>query len=321
MYLAISFLAVFSLAQSALAQGAPLAPPSLQTVPSTYILGPDDQVSLQVFEAEEASGKPYRIDESGMIRVPMIGAVKAGGLTIRELENSLSAKFAAFIKQPQVTVSVTEARSQPVSVVGAVMTPGVHQLQGHKSLLEMLSLAGGLRMDAGYRMKITRRSEWGAIPLPGAVASGDGQYSVAEVELKKLLDASRPEDNIAVMPQDVLTVPVAELIYVVGDVKKSGGFVMGERKQISVLQALALSEGTNATARASDARILRPVAGSTERTEIVVDLKKILEGHANDVFMQSNDILFVPVSGAKRAGYRAIESLLTVGSGIAIYRP
>jgi polysaccharide export outer membrane protein len=212
-------------------------------------------------------------------------------------------------------------RSQPVSVLGAVNTPGVHQLQGHKTLIEVLATAGGLRADAGYRVKITRRSEWGLVPLPEATISKDGATSVAEVRLKGLMEAENPSQNIAILPDDVLTIPVAEMIYIIGDVKKSGGFVLGERREISVLQALALSEGLGPAARSEEARILRMNAGSDSRAELPVNLRKILAGQASDVPMQSNDILFVPVNGAKRLGARALEAMLQIGTGVAIYRP
>jgi polysaccharide export outer membrane protein len=149
--------------------------------------------------------------------------------------------------------------------------------------------------------------------------------SVAEVPLKGLMEATNPSQNIAIMPEDVLTVPVAEMIYVIGDVHKSGGFVLGERRQISVLEALALSEGLGPSARADAARILRQNdkanEGAASRTEVPVNLKKILSGQANDMTMQSNDILFVPVNGARSVGVRALEQMLTIGTGIAIYHP
>ncbi len=291
-------------------------------VPSTYVLGPGDQIALQLTpDGEEITGKLWRIDEMGDIIVPMAGTVHGAGLTTHELANLLEQRFRVYFRMPQVSVSLAEMRSQPVSVLGAVNTPGVHQLQGHKTLIEVLATAGGLRTDAGYRVKITRRSEWGLIPLPEATISKDGATSVAEVRLKGLMEAEDPSQNIAILPDDVLTVPVAEMIYIIGDVKKSGGFVLGERREISVLQALALSEGLGPTARSEEARILRVNAGSDSRAELPVNLRKILAGQASDVPMQSNDILFVPVNGAKRLGMRALEAMLQIGTGVAIYRP
>ena len=294
----------------------------LAQAPSTYVLGPGDQIALQLTpDGEEISGKLWRVDEMGNLSVPMIGTVHSAGLTTHDLARVLTERFAVYFRKPQVIVSVSEMRSQPVSIMGAVNTPGVHQLQGHKTLVEVLALAGGLRVDAGYRVKITRQAEWGTIPLPGATTDKAGAFSVAEVPLKGLMEAADPSQNIAIMPDDVLTVPVAEMIYVIGDVKKSGGFVLGDRRQISVLQALALSEGLGPTAHADEARILRVNSGAESRTELPVNLKKILAGQASDVQMQSNDILFVPVDGAKRLGVRALEAMLQIGTGLAVYRP
>jgi polysaccharide biosynthesis/export protein len=292
-----------------------------QTTTSTYVLGPGDQIGIQLTpEGDEINGKLWRVDEAGNVAVPLAGTVHAAGLTTHELEQSLAARFRTYFRGPQVIVAVNEMRSQPVSIVGAVNAPGVHQLQGHKTLIEVLALAGGLRADAGYRLKITRQNEWGSIPLAGSTTDKAGDFSVAEVQLKGLMEAANPEENIAIMPNDVITVPVAEMIYVIGDVKKSGGFVLGERRQMSVLQALALSEGLGPSARAEEARILR-ANGADSRTELQVNLKKILAGQAHDVEMQSNDILFVPVNGAKRVGVRALETMVSIGTGVAIYRP
>ncbi len=288
---------------------------------SSYVLGQGDQVTLRVVEADEIPDKPFRIDEKGSIDVPMIGAVHAAGLTVHELQTLLVTRFTAFIKNPQVAVFVNEMRSQPVSVLGAVNLPGVHQLQGHKTLVEVLATAGGLKPDAGYSVRITRHMEWGQVPLPGSSVTPDGLYSVGEVGLKGLLEAKNPADNIAVMPNDVLTIPVAEMIYVLGDVRKSGGFVLGERKGVSVLQALAMAEGTTPLARSNEARILRNSPGSEVRAEIPVDLKKIMNGQAIDIAMQSNDVLFVPTSGVKKIRERALDAIFAIGSGVAIYRP
>ena len=313
----VPFLLIFSIG---LAQ-ADSRTPVTQQPPSTYVLGPGDQVGIQLTpEGDEINGKLWRIDEGGDLIVPLAGTVHAAGLTTHDLAGLLTERLRVYFRQPQVIVSVAEMRSQPVSIMGAVNSPGVHQLLGHKTLIETLALAGGLRPDAGYRVKITRASAWGAIPLPTATTDKDGGFSVAEVGLKNLMEADNPADNIASMPNDVITVPVAEMIYVIGDVKKSGGFVLGGRRQMSVLQALALSEGLGPAARADEARILR-ANGTDSRTELAVNLKKILAGQAHDVEMQSNDILFVPVNGAKRVGVRALETMVSIGTGIAIYHP
>src|SRR4051794_36688177 len=131
---------VTSVPASAVPVVEPLSP---QVIRSTYLLGPDDQITVQVLDAEEISNKPTRIDQTGFIRLPLAGRIKAAGLNIEELETEIATRLKKYIKQPEVSVSVMEFRSQPVSIIGSVKSPGVHQLQGRKTLVECLSLAGG----------------------------------------------------------------------------------------------------------------------------------------------------------------------------------
>ena len=207
-----------------------------QDAPTNYILGADDQISIQVPDMEEISNKPVRIDMRGNINLPMVGRLQAAGLTADELEEQIKKRLKKYLQEPDVTVTITEFRSQPISILGAVGTPGVHQIQGRKTLFEVLSMAGGLRQDAGYRVKITRRIEWGRIPLPNATDDPSGQYSVASVNVKSIMDASNPSENIAVKPEDVISVPKADIIYVIGAVHKAGGFVLGESESLSALK-------------------------------------------------------------------------------------
>lgn len=285
---------------------------------STYILGPDDQVVIRTVEAEEISEKPVRIDSSGFLRMPLIGAVRAGGLTLGQLEEGVRERLQAYYKHPQVSISVVEYRSQPVSVIGSVRVPGVHQLQGQKTLVEILSMAGGLLPDAGYFVKITRRSEWGPLPLPNAAADSTGQFSQADVRVKDLMAGKNPAENILIKPRDVISIPRAEMVYVVGEVKRPGGFTLYENETISVLQALSLAEGLSRTAGTKNARILRTVDGNPQRVEIPVDLKKVMDGRASDVMLQRADILFIPNNLPKSATLRGLEAAIAIGTGMAI---
>jgi len=322
MFHGIQIVASLVFAAAALtAQPVSVTAPPMPSVKSSYLLGPGDQVTVRVAEAEEIPDHPLRIDDNGDPVLPMVGRVRAGGLSVGDLQALLARKFQIFIREPQVVVLVNETRSQPVSVLGAVTTPGVHQLQGRKTLVEVLAAAGGLRVDAGYRVKITRQPEWGAIPLAGATTDPATRCSVAEVPVKGLLEAVGPADNIEVLPNDVITVPVAEMVYVLGDVKKSGGFVLGQRTSVSVLQALAMAEGLAPMARAGQARILRTERGTQSRIEIPVDLTKIMSGKAGDVLMLQNDILFVPTNTVKRLGARSLDAMFGIGTGMAVYRP
>jgi polysaccharide export outer membrane protein len=288
--------------------------------PPSYVLGPDDQLVIRVLDSDEIGNSPFRIDMRGYINVPLAGRVLAAGLTVEQLEVALAARLKEYLQAPVVTVSVFEFCSQPVSVLGAVNTPGVHQIRGNKTLFEVIAEAGGFRTDAGNSIKITRRKEFGSIPLPGAAADPSGEFSVAEVSVKSVMEATNPQENVRILPHDVISVPKAELVYVIGAVKRAGGFILGEREQISVLQALSLAEGLDRVASAANARILRASAGATSRVEIPVDVNRILTGKISDVQMVANDILFIPNSAAKSTAMRGMEAAIQLGTGIAIYR-
>jgi polysaccharide biosynthesis/export protein len=288
--------------------------------PPTYLLGPDDQLDISGPELTEIAGKPVRVDGQGDIQIPLAGRVHVGGLTVQQTEEKLNMALRTYIREPQVIVNVVEVRSQPVSVLGAVNSPGVHQVQGRKTLLEMLALAGGVRPDAGYSVRITRELEWGCIPLPNSQLVATGQFSVAELNLKEIMEAKNPEQNIQIFPHDVISVPKAEMVYVIGEVRRSGGFVLGEHQSISVLQALSLAEGLNGGADTRHARILRLKRDADQREELPVDVKDVLSGKKPDVPLQGDDILFIPGSTGKKAALRALEAAVQTGTGLAIWR-
>jgi polysaccharide biosynthesis/export protein len=303
-------------AQVALTQG---DPNPIVGDTSSFVLGPNDQFTIRGVELEEIGDKAFQVGQDGLVTLPLIGTMKAGGLSVREFEAALTTKLSEFIRHPQVSVTVTEYGSQPVSILGSVNNAGVHQLRGSKTLTEALSLAGGLRPDAGYRIKIVRTSQWGTIPLPNVRRDLSGNFSVAEINLKDILDAKNPEENIRICPYDVITVPRAQMIYVVGEVEKSGGFVLNENESLSVLQAVALAGGLRAGAAPKRAKVIQAADGGT-KTEIPVDVKKILSGSAQDLPLRADDILFIPLNGPKMAGLRAAEAVITIGTGVVIWR-
>jgi polysaccharide export outer membrane protein len=284
------------------------------------LLGPNDLLEISGPELTEPGAKRSRIDGDGNVDVPLVGRVQVTGLTVQQTEEKLDKLLRTYIRDPQVTVNVAEVHSQPVSVLGAVNTPGVHQVQGQKTLLEMLSLAGGIRQDAGYSVRITRQAEWGCIPLPSAKADASGRFSVAELNLKKIMEAKNPEENIQIFPHDVISVPKADMVYVIGEVRRSGGFVLGEHQTISVLQALSMAEGLNPGADTRHAKILRLKKEADQREEMAVDVKGVLTGKRPDLPMQGDDILFIPGSTGKKVALRALEAAVQSGTGVAIWR-
>jgi polysaccharide export outer membrane protein len=178
----------------------------------------------------------------------------------------------------------------------------------------------GLRPDAGDQIKITRRKEWGKVPLEGTITDPSGEYSIATVSTKSVMEAANPEENIELKPNDVISVPKAKLVYIVGSVRRPGGFALNERDTISVLQAISLAEGLEKTASAGKAVILRNVSAGAHGAEVPINVHNILSGKAKDMQLNANDVLFIPESKTKAIGYRAAEALVQAGTGMAIYK-
>lgn len=317
-WLAVAWLAGAALA---LAQDSPPTPVGPKTAVEPYQLGADDQIVIRASSLPDINEKPIRLDRNGNINMPMIGRVHAAGLTTEQLEGQLNQKLKFYLEDPDVAVNIVELHTDPVSVIGEVGTPGVQQIHGDKTLVEVLSMAGGPRPEAGPTVKITRRLEWGRVPLPGAVDDPTGKFSLAEVNLKALVAAKDPQANILVRPDDVISVPKAEILYIylVGDVSKTGPVVLTDGQPMPILQAISMSGGLLHTALARDAKILRPIMGGPRRAELPVDVKRILDGKANDIPLLPGDILLVPSNTARSAGIRGLEAALQVATMAATY--
>jgi polysaccharide export outer membrane protein len=186
-------------------------------------------------------------------------------------------------------------------------------------LLEVISLAGGVTENAGAKVIITREASSGPLPIPGARPDVGGKFSVGEIELPGLISGVTPSKNILIMAHDVVSVPPAELVYVLGEVNKPGGFTIHQHSSISALEAVAMAGGVPRTARPANARILRVVGDGKMRTIIPTDLSRIIGGKSPDVPLQADDILFIPNNVPRIAMLRAIETTVSVGTGILIY--
>jgi polysaccharide export outer membrane protein len=286
---------------------------------ANYVLGPEDTITVRIFAADDIPDRPAQIGFDGLVTLPMIGQVKAGGMTVEQLQASLTTAYKKYFKNPQVTVQVTDSRSQPVSVAGNVGLPGVVQLKGNRNLMEVIGQAGGLRADAGDSVLITRNLSEGAIPVSGAFTDPTGKFSVAHINIRNIMSGKTPEDNIQIKPHDVITVPRARMIYVLGNVNRPGGYVMTDNETVSLTQALALAGGWNANAALSGTRILR-AAGGADREQIPANIKKIMDNKQHDLQMQPDDILYIPNSFVKQFSQRGVEAAIGLGTGIAIYR-
>jgi polysaccharide biosynthesis/export protein len=284
---------------------------------SGYVLGPDDQIVIHAIDSPEISDKPFLIGMNGNVTLPLIGRVEAGGLSVEQLETDLNTRLKKYVQDPQVSVTVAEFRSQPVSVFGAVTKPGVIQLRGRKTLYEVLSMAGGPNETAGSRLTVTRRRENGEIPLPGATIDPTGQFSTAELNVQEILEGGNPAANIEIKPNDTISVSEANsnMIYVVGDVEHGGAFTLGGRQSLSVLRALSLAGGLGRTAKPQKALIIRSVPGEPKPQQIAVNIKQIFAGKAEDVVLRPQDVLVVPTSSRKV--FTAYTVPTAVGSAVA----
>jgi polysaccharide biosynthesis/export protein len=315
---------------------------------SEYRMGAHDLLEINVFEAPELN-RSLRVSAGGEITMPLIGTVQCAGLTSRDLEFVLEERLRKYLKDPHVGVFVSAIESHPISVVGAVKKPGVFQVRGPKTVLEMLSMAEGLADDAGDEVLVMRgaglrhgtnsiggtdSTDDKSAPspahklAPGEVAqalnvsAGDNTADDKEtvrVDLQKLLETGDAKYNVPVYPGDIVKVTRAGIVYVVGEVKKPGGFVLKSHEQMSVLKAIALAEGLTPTSSKGRTRIIRTNEDTGERAEIPIDLGKILDGKAPDRPLNAADIVFVPNSAGLAALYKGTEAVVSTASGLIIF--
>ena len=293
--------------------------PNASVDSTNYILGPEDQITVKVFAADDIPDRPAQIANDGTVTLPMIGQVHAAGLTVEQLQTALTNAYKKFFKDPQVTVQVSDFRSQPVSVAGNVTNAGVVQLRGNRNLMEVIGQAGGLRADAGDSVLITRNLSEGSIPVAGAFTDPTGKYSVAHINIRDIMSGKDPQGNIIIKPHDVITVPRARMVYVLGNVTRPGGYVMTENETMSLTQAVALAGGWSPHASLGSARILR-VSSGADREQIQADISKIMKNKAPDLQLRPDDILYVPNSMTKVITETAILTGVGVGTGILIWR-
>jgi polysaccharide biosynthesis/export protein len=260
-----------------------------------------DLLDLNVFDTPELSAK-LRVDEHGNVTLPVAGTLRVLGLTAEQVGHAIEARFREtdVLKDPHVSVAVLEYATQGVTMVGEVKNPGVYPLLGAHGLLDLISAAGGVTPNAGKAVTITHRTD---LDQPVIVIMDNKPGSTAGF-------------SIDVRPGDTIMVSHAGIVYVMGDVNKPGGFLIENSDRLTVVQAIALAEGTNRTASLNNAKLIRKTA--TGRQELPVPLKKILADKAPDLLLADGDILFVPSSAAKNA-LHDVESILPSAAGAAVY--
>jgi len=262
-------------------------------------LGPGDLLEVGVYNVPELATKA-RIGNSGDIYLPLIDYVHVGDLTVEEAQALIQKRLedGGFVRNAHVTIFLDESASQGVTILGEIAKPGLYPALGERKLYDMISVAGGFTPSAGRKISIIRQHS--EVPIT--------------VNLPRNL-ADDLQDNVEILPGDTITVPRAPIIYVVGDVGRPAGLLV-DNGTLTVLQALALAGGANKTAKLGGVRIIRK--GPEGMTETKVPLKKMLEAKVPDITLEADDILFVPLSGARVAAGTGFNAAVAAASGLAI---
>ena len=309
---------------------------SLPDVLQDYRIGPEDLIEVAVFEVPELS-RTVRVSASGEVSLPLIGSIKARGMSPLQLEQVLTDRLrGSYLQDPQVSVFLREYRSDPVSVMGAVKMPGLYQIQTQKSLIEVLAMAQGFsegpQHQPGRTIVITRKpaTRWvdktSSVPEEGSsnpadpdVPTGGMAAGSLEIPIKQLLQSGDPKWNVPLYPGDVVKVAPAGTFYVAGNVNRPGGFPLTDFDNISVIQALAMAGGSLKSASLKSSVIIRRDS-TGNRVEEMIDLRRVLKGKDPETMLGANDILFVPGSVGKAAALRAIETSIQLATGVIIWR-
>ncbi len=271
-------------------------------------IGADDLIGVTVYDSPELT-RTVRVSREGDISLPMVKEpIHAAGLYPEDLENAIAAALTKdhVLVDPVVTVSIVEYRSRPITVVGAVKMPVTFQAAGNVTLLDAISRAQGLTDNAGSEILVSRQT---------ANADGKSTELVQRIPVRALLDGVNPTLNLSLQGGEVIRVPEAGRIFVVGNVKKPGAFYITDGSESSVLKALALSEGLDSFS-SHMAYVYRNDDSGGDRKEIPIELKKIMDRKSPDVALMEGDILYIPNATGAKASLRAIEASLGVGSAL-----
>ena len=246
-----------------------------------YKIGPDDLLEIDVFQAQELK-TAVRVSSQGLIKLPIGDMIKAGGCTVAELESKISESLKKFMVEPMVSVFIKEYKSQQISVLGYVKTPGIYYVTGQKSLLDLLSMAGGLIPEGADTCVIQRTS--------GTDQDGKRQAENIVVDLNELLINGRVELNIPVVSGDIIHVPRSGVFFVDGAVGSPGLYPL--KGNITLVQALSMAKGFVYESARSGIKIYRE-NGKPEREVIIADYDAILAGKNRDIALQDKDIIIV----------------------------
>ena len=246
-----------------------------------YQIGSKDLLEITVFGLPELN-QTVRVSEDGSITMSLLGRVEVAGLTAQELEKKLASILdKQFTKEARVTVFIREY--QKVSVIGAVGKPGMYELVGPTTLLQVIAQAGGLTAQAMNELFVYRLEK-------------DGKQTKIVIKIEGLMITGDPDLNIQLQPKDVVTVPIDQTltVFVYGEVKKPGAIPYLGSKKITLLQAIAQAGGTTEWAKRSRVMIKRKDNKTGKEMKINVNLKNMINGQIADILLEEGDVVIVP---------------------------
>ena len=285
-------------------------------------LGAGDLIEVSVFEVPEFSNLKARIPSSGAITLPLLGAVSASGLTAGELQSVIRLRLQEkYMHDPQVSVFVTEHKSQRISVIGAVKSGGVFTLTGRFRLADALAMAGGLMDDAGLTVYVIRKVPADGAPTDGGGGNGGGDAEARPAQVMTAIDlenlaGGKRELNLPLQAGDVVEVPRAGSFYVGGEVNRSGSFLLKARTTLD--QVPAVAGGVKDVADWDDIRVYRARPDGA-RDVMTFSLNEFEKGKpAPEV--QANDVVVVGKSYMKVFLY-GVKDFFHFGVGAAASVP
>jgi polysaccharide export outer membrane protein len=293
-----------ALAQQTDNSAANAAPPT-NTAPSLKI-GPGDLIQVTMFENPDLSAN-YRVDQDGDVAVALIGRLHVAGMTADEAGAAIEKRYIdEQILLPagaHASVFIAEYATQGITVSGEVKAPGVYPALGVRKLHDLIVAAGGVLQTASSKVLITRKD--------------DPEHPVTMDYNPEALKPVIPD--IQIFPGDSILVPRAGIIYVVGNVQRSGGFVLDGRDQLTVEEALALAGGGNRSPDLKRVQLVRTLDDGRKEA-ITIPMNLILKGRAPDVALKDGDIVYVPTNNLRLATIQAINDMVSIGSGYVLYR-
>lgn len=294
-------------------------------VPEEFCLGPGDLLTVSVFRLPEMQGMRVRVSPTGTVSLPLIGEVRAAGLTHDGLAAAIAKELrAGYMRDPEVTVFVEQFASQQVSVTGAVARPGLYPLsRDNRTLADLLSEAGGLGPNAGGKIMFYP-SDGSACPSDaselrsraGAARLGAGTPIVIDVN-EEYQPAHENPLGLPVLGGDSL-VANSGMFVVDGWVEKPGALPISPG--LTAFGGISAAGGAMFPANLARVELWRAEAGGTRR-RIDVDFEAIKNGQQKDVTLQAGDVIKVPASPVRMVPYTVywlLTNVIRVGAGLSL---